>query len=80
VSTYRAINLIKFSAKNFQHKNGKKQAISHLLSKMKENRTFFNTDKLLIKTLFGKLKNSDKDADDLLYKLIITRCMDESKN
>ena len=47
---------------------------------MKENRTFFNTDKILIKTLFDKLKNSDKDADDLLYKLIITRCMDESKN
>jgi len=80
ISTYRAINLIKFSAKNFQHKNGKKEAITHLLSKIKESGTFFNTDKILIKTLFDKLKNSDKDADDLLYKSIITRCVDESKN
>ena len=80
ISTYRAINLIKFSAKNFQHKNGKKEAITHLLSKIKESGTFFNTDKILIKTLFDKLKNSDKDADDLLHKLIISRCIDESKN
>ena len=79
ISTYRAINLIKFSASNFQHKNGKKEAISHLLSKIKESGTFFNTDKILIKTLFDKLKNSDKDADDLLHKLIIARCIDESK-
>ena len=80
ISTYRAINLIKFSAKNFQHKNGKKEAITHLLSKIKESGTFFNTDKILIKTLFDKLKNSDKDADDLLHKLIITRSIDESDN
>ena len=68
--------ILKFSAKNFQHKNGKKEAITHLLSKIKESGTFFNTDKILIKTLFDKLKNSDKDADDLLYKSIITRCVD----
>ena len=80
ISTYRAINLIKFSAKNFQHKNGKKEAITHLLSKIKESRSFFNTDKILIKTLFDKLKNSDTDADDLLHKLIITKCIDEPKN
>ena len=80
ISTYRAINLIKFSAKNFRRKNGKKEAITHLLSKIKESGTFFNTDKILIKTLFDKLKNSDKDADDLLYKSIITRCVDESNN
>ena len=80
ISTYRAINLIKFSAKNFQQKNGKKEAIIHLLSKIKESGSFFNTDKILIKTLFDKLKNSDKDADDLLYKSIITRCVDESIN
>ena len=79
ISTYRAINFIKFSAKNFQHKDGKKQAISHLLSKIKESGTLFNTDKLLIKTFFDKLKNSDKDADDILYKLIITKSIDESK-
>ena len=47
---------------------------------MKEDATFFNIDKTLIKTLFDKLKNSDMDADDLLHKLIITKCIDESKN
>ena len=80
VSTYRAINLIKFSAKNIQLKNGKKEAIMHLLSKMKEDASFFNIDKILIKTLVDKLKNSDKDADDLLHKLIITKCIDGYKN
>jgi len=80
ISTYRAINLIKFSVKNFRHKNGKKEAITHLLSKIKESGTFFNTDKILIKTLFDKLKNSDKDSDDILYKTIIARCVDESNN
>ena len=80
VSTYRAINLIKFSAKNIQLKNGKKEAFMHLLSKMKEDASFFNIDKILIKTLVDKLKNSDKDADDLLHKLIITKCIDGYKN
>ena len=41
---------------------------------------FFNTDKILIKTLFDKLKNSDKDADDILHKLIITKSIDEPDN
>ena len=79
IATYRAINFIKFSAKNFQQKNGKKQAFTHLLSKIKASGTLFNTDKLLIKTFFDKLKNSDKDADDILYKLIITKSIDGSK-
>ena len=47
---------------------------------MKETGTFFNADKILIKTLFHKLRTSDKDADDLLHKLIITKCIDESNN
>ena len=80
ISTYRAINLIKFSVKNFQRGNDKKEAITHLLSKIKESGTFFNTDKILIKTLFDKLKNSDKDADDLLYKSIIAKCIDGTNN
>ena len=80
ISTYRTISLIKFSAKNIQQKNGKKEAITHILSKIKESRAFFNSDKILIKTLFDKLKNSDRDADDLLHKLIITKCINESNN
>tara|TARA_B100000378_G_scaffold4607_1_gene4234 strand:+ start:529 stop:1551 length:1023 start_codon:yes stop_codon:yes gene_type:complete len=80
ISTYRTISLIKFSAKNIQQKNGKKEAITHILSKIKESGAFFNSDKILIKTLFDKLKNSDRDADDLLHKLIITKCINESNN
>ena len=78
ISAYRAISLIKFSAKNFQDKNGKREAITHILSKIKDGRTFFNSDRILIKTLFNKLKNSDTDADDLLHKLIITKSINES--
>ena len=80
ISTYRAINLIKFSAKNLQQKNGKKAAVTHLLSKMKENKSFFNADKILLKTFINKLKNSEKDADDILYSEIINKCINESKN
>jgi len=75
ISAYRAISLIKFSAKNFQDKNGKKKTITHILSQIP---SAVNSDRILIKTLFDKLKNSDTDADDLLHKLIITKSIDES--
>ena len=75
ISTYKAISLIKFSAKNFQDKNGKKEAITHILSQIP---SAINSDRILIKTLFDKLKNSDTDADDLLHKLIITKSINES--
>ena len=79
VSTYRAINLLKFSIGNLRNE-GNKQAISHLVSKMKENKSFFNTDKILFNTFINKLKNSEKDADDILYSEIINKCINESKN
>ena len=78
ISTYRAINLLKFSASNLDPNQGKKKGITSLLSKMKEKKTFFNSDSILLKTLVGKLKDSDVDADDLLYKIIISQCF--SKN
>ena len=78
VSTYRAINLLKFSTGNLKS-NGKKDATKHLLSKMKESKSFFNTDKILIKTFLSKIRNSSKDADDILYSEIISKCMKESK-
>ena len=78
ISTYRAINLLKFSASNLDPNQGKKKGITSLLSKMKEKKTFFDSDSILLKTLIGKLKNSDIDADDLLYKIIISKCF--SKN
>jgi len=77
VSTYRTINLLKFSAGNLKN-NGKIEATKHLLSKMKENKSFFNTDKILFKTFFNKLKDSKRDADDILYSAIIDKCVKES--
>ena len=79
ISTYRAINLLKFSTGNLRS-DGKKHAISHLLSKMKENKSFFNTDKILFKTFINKLKNSERDADDILYRLIISECLKQNQN
>ena len=73
VSTYRAIKLLKLSIRN----DGKKLAVSELLSKIKENKLFFNTDKILFKTFINKLKNSEKDADDILYSAIINKCIKE---
>lgn len=73
ISTYRAINLLKFSTGNLKS-DGKKFATKHLLLKMKESKSFFNADKILLKTLFDKLKNSKRDADDILYSEIINRC------
>jgi len=77
VSTYRVINLLKFSTGNLKS-SGKKDATMHLLSKMKESGSFFNTDKILFKTFFRKLTNSDKDADDILYSEIIKKCFKKS--
>jgi len=79
VATYRAINLLKFSVGDLRG-DGKKQAISHLLSKMKENKSFFNTDKILFKTFISKLKNSERDADDILYRLIISKCQKQNQD
>ena len=78
ISTYRAINLLKFSTSNLDPNQGKKKGLTTLFSKMKEKKTFFNSDSILLKALIGKLKNSDIDADDLLYKIIISKCF--SKN
>ena len=77
VSTYRAINLLKFSASNLKSE-GKKVATKHLLEKMKQSKSFFNTDKILFKTFLNKIKNSGKDADDILYTEIIEKCLKRS--
>ena len=73
VSTYRAINLLKFSTGNLKSE-GKKIATKHLLSKMKQSKSFFNADKILLKTFVEKIKDSKKDADDILYTKIISDC------
>ena len=52
--------------------------LGSLFSESYKKKTFFNSDSILLKTLIGKLKDSDIDADDLLYKIIISQCF--SKN
>ena len=47
---------------------------------MKENKSFFNTDKILFKTFINKLKNSESDADDILYRLIISECQKQNQD
>ena len=42
---------------------------------MKQSKSFFSTDKILIKTFLSKVKNSGKDADDILYSEIIGKCI-----
>ena len=68
-----SINLLKFTTGNLKSE-GKKVATKHLLSKMKQSGTFFNTDKILFKTFLNKIKNPGKDADDILYGMIISDC------
>ena len=77
VSTYRAINLLRFSTKNLRSE-GKKVATKHLLSKMKQSKSFFKIDRILLKTFLNKIKNSRKDVDDILYSEIIEKCMKTS--
>ena len=60
VSTYRAINLLKFSTENLKN-SGKKEATKHLLSKMKESKSFFNTDKILFKTFLKRGAQAARD-------------------
>tara|TARA_B100000029_G_scaffold488698_1_gene545566 strand:+ start:131 stop:1123 length:993 start_codon:yes stop_codon:yes gene_type:complete len=77
VSTYRAINLLKFSTTNLRD-NSKNDLGKQLLIKMKKNKIFFSTDKILFKTFLNKLKNTKKDADDILYSEIIKKCFEKS--
>lgn len=77
VSTYRAINLLKFSTGNLKNE-GKKIATKYLLSIMKQSKSFFNTDEILFKTFLNKIMNSEKDADDILYSEIIKKCVKRS--
>jgi glycosyltransferase involved in cell wall biosynthesis len=69
--TYRLVNLLKYSI-NSSQKNFRMWG--HLFSEMISRRCFFVADTILIKTLLGKLSNPKKDADDIFFKNIITKC------
>lgn len=80
ISTYRFINLLKYTLNPLHQNDGKIRPFLKLISNMKKNDSFFSSDALLIKTLFKKLKNSYFDADDILYGLIINLCLKEANH
>ena len=78
VSTYRLFNLIKYFLLNFSKNTNKKKIFGHILSQMKKKNTFFTLDYLLTKIIFNKLKNKNKEMEDLLFKEIISQSIKEN--
>jgi len=69
--TYRFINLLKYS---FHSNENNTKLWRYLFSELVKNRCFFVVDHMLLKTLFEKL-SSKKDADDLVFRNIIAKCI-----
>ena len=78
VSTYRLFNFIKYFSKNFRRKGQRNHIFFYILSQMKKKNSFFTVDSLLFKIIFKKLKETDKEMEDLLFKEIITKCVKDS--
>ena len=78
VSTYRLFNFIKYFSKNFRRQGQKNHIFFYILSQMKKKNSFFTVDSLLFKIIFKKLKETDKEMEDLLFKEIITKCVKSS--
>ena len=77
VSTYRLFNFIKYFSKNFR-KQGKNTIFFYILSQMRNKNSFFAVDSLLFKIIYKKLKQTDKEMEDLLFKEIISKCVEET--
>ena len=78
VSTYRLFNFIKYFSKNFRRQGQRNHIFFYILSQMKKKNSFFTVDSLLFKIIFKKLKETDKEMEDLLFKEIITKCVKSS--
>ena len=78
VSTYRLFNFIKYFSKNFRKQGQRNHIFFYILSQMKKKNSFFTVDSLLFKIIFKKLKETDKEMEDLLFKEIITKCVKDS--
>ena len=78
VSTYRLFNFIKYFSKNFRKQGQRNHIFFYILSQMKKKNSFFTVDSLLFKIIFKKLKETDKEMEDLLFKEIITKCVKSS--
>ena len=75
VSTYRLFNFIKYFSKNFR-KQGKNTIFFYILSQMRNKNSFFAVDSLLFKIIYKKLKQTDREMEDLLFKEIISKCVE----
>ena len=75
VSKYRLFNFIKYFSKNFRRQEQRNHIFFYILSQMKKKNSFFTVDSLLFKIIFKKLKETDKEMEDLLFKEIITKCV-----
>ena len=75
VSTYRRFNFIKYFSKNFRRQGQRNHIFFYILSQMKKKNSFFTVDSLLFKIIFKKLRETDKEMEDLLFKEIITKCV-----
>ena len=78
VSTYRLFNFIKYFSKNFRRQGQRNRIFFYIISQMKKKNSFFAVDSLLFKIIFKKLKEMDKEMEDLLFKEIITKCVEET--
>ena len=45
---------------------------------MRNKNSFFTVDSLLFKIIYKKLKQTDKEMEDLLFKEIISKCVEET--
>ena len=78
VSTYRLFNFIKYFSKNFRRQKQRNRIFFYILSQMKKKNSFFAVDSLLFKIIYKKLKQTDKEMEDLLFKEIIAKCVEET--
>ena len=78
VSTYRLFNFIKYFSKNFRRQGQRNRIFFYIISQMKKKNSFFAVDSLLFKIIFKKLKETDKEMEDLLFKEIITKCVEKT--
>ena len=78
VSTYRLFNFIKYFSKNFRRQGQRNRIFFYILSQMKKKNSFFAVDSLLLKIIYKKLRETDKEMEDLLFKEIITKCVKDS--
>ena len=67
-------------SKNFRRKGQRNRIFSYIFSQMRSKKSFFAIDSILFKIMYEKLKKSDREMEDLLFKEIISKCVEEKYN